>query len=86
MINIMHMNRKKYIKFVIGNSEHSDEVFVPRREAQMSLFRNLRLHKYELLKYSNDYLCETCMSDRWMQTLLFSIVYSKLEELKNERK
>ena len=82
----MHMNRKKYIKFIIGNSEHSDEVFVPRREVQMLLFRNLRLHKYELLKYPNDYLCETCMNDRWMQTLLFSITYSKLGELKNERK
>lgn len=86
MINIMHMNRKKYIKFVIGNSEHSDEVFVPRREVQMLLFRSLKLQVHELLKYPNDYLCETCMSDRWMQTLLFSLMYSKLEEMKNERK
>lgn len=82
----MHMNRKKYIKFTIGNSEHSDEVFVPRREVQMLLFRSLKLQVHELLKYPNDYLCETCMGDNWMQTLLFSIVDSKLEVFKNERK
>ena len=52
----MHINRRKYISFIVENKKAGTKIKMTRRDIQMMLFDNHKMNLFDLPRYSSDEL------------------------------